>query len=521
MTALLLPGLACPPAVAHEPPGRAGSYGQDVAEIAEQLGRMLVPEQLAALDVLMSHDRRGRFLSVEAGVEGPRQTVGKSGGILLPIALWTVLTDPDEVVWTAHLAETSQKLFAELAGKDPDDDTSLYARLPWLRRRVRRVAWENGAEAVHFRNGGSLSFRVRSPGRSRGMSGSTQIDDEFLYATAEQVGASAPTLATRSLHGNARLYRASSAALVKSEMQRRLRARALAGDPTLTYVGWWAEGGWDDPPCAAGRRCTHEAGTPGCALDHPELLRSCNPLVGRLVSMDYLTGMRATMTPTEFGREFLGWQQAADAAGAPPISVDAWRGQLDPRSKPRDPVVFAVEVGRSREWSSVAVAGARKRGGVHVGLIDRRAGTDWVVDRVVELVRKHDVARFRWPLTGKGRRPSVGVVIDPTSPAGSLVPDLRAAGVEPVLMTTRDVATATGWLQDAVRDRTVWHTGSTDVEDALRVSSRRNLGDGGWAFGRRDSAGEIDPVVAVSNAHWLHLSVPAPLSGDDYSSTFG
>lgn len=515
-------GLRCPPAVICEPPGRAGSYGQDVAEVAANLGRDLVPEQLLALDVLMAHDRRGRFLSVVAGVEGPRQTVGKSGAIMLPIALWTALTDPDAITWTAHLAETSQKQFAELAGKDPKDDAALVRTCPWLARRIRAVSYENGAEALHFRNGASLSFKVRSPGRGRGMSGNTVIDDEFLYATAEQVGAQAPTLATRSLHGNARAYRASSAAGAKGEQQRRLRARALAGDPTVSYVGWWARGGWDDPPCTAGRRCSHAIGTPGCALDDEDLLRTCNPLVDRLVSIEFLRSMRSEMTPLEFGREFLGWQEAAPVeASAPPITVEAWRSRIDPGSRARDPVVFAVEVGMSREWSSIAVAGARKGGGTHVGLIDRRAGTDWVVDRVVQLVRKHQVARLRWPLTGKGRKPVVGVVIDPTSPAGSLVPDLREAGIRPVLMTAQDVSTATGWLQDAVRDRTVWHTGSSDVDDALEGASRRNLGDGGWAFGRRASGVEIDPVVAVTNAHWLHLSIPAPLSGSDYSSTFG
>lgn len=485
--------LRCPPACVHEPPGRAGSYGEDVAEIAERLGRPLVPEQVAALDVLMAHDRRGRFLSIEAGVEGPRQTVGKSGAIMLPIALWTALTDPDEITWTAHLAETSLKQFADVAGADPEDESSLIAQHSWLRRRVRRVSWENGSEAVHFVNGATLSFRVRSPGRGRGMSGNTIIDDEFLYMTAEQIGAQAPVLATRSLHGNARAYRASSAALARSEMLRKLRARAAAGDPSLTYVGWWAPGGWESPGCTSST-CGHEPGTPGCRLDDEDLWLTCNPLVGRLVSIGFLRSMRAGMTPREFGREFLGWQEAGDEA-AETISLEDWAGRVDAESRVRDGArpSFAVDVRPDQRAAAIAVGGESAAGGGHVGLIRHRAGTEWVVDEMVELKRKH--------------RPRL-IVVDGASPAAGLIPALKAAKLDVKVTSSKDMTAACSGLRRAVLERTVTHRGDPLVAAALEGARRRDLGDGGWGWARKRSDVDISPLVAVTLAHWALAQAP-------------
>jgi len=501
MSAPTLDGVRCAPACLHEPPGRAGSYGDDVAEIAERIGRPMVPEQLAAVDVLMAHDRRGRFLSIEAGIEGPRQTVGKSGGIMLPIALWTALTDPDDITWTAHLAETSLKQFADLCGEDPDDEAGLINSCDWLRRRVRKISYENGSEGVSFVNHAHIGFKVRSPGRGRGMSGNTIIDDEFLFMTAAQVGAQAPVLATRSLHGNARAYRASSAAGKKSDVLRALRRRAVTGDPTLTYVGWWAAGGWEHPGCAS-PLCSHELGSVGCALDDEDLLRTCNPLIDRLVSMDFLRSMRAGMTPLEYGREFLGWQEEPDGAGNPPITVADWRNQIDPNSAivAEAPIVISVEIPLSRKSTAIGVAGWREDGGAHVGLIEYLPGVDGALARILELAGSHTLHKVK---RGKSLHPAI--IIDPTSPAGMLVDPLRKAGFDPVLMTAGEVGASCAGLQDALTEHTVWHRGSALVDVAIEGAVRRDLGDGNWAFGRRKSAGagvDVAPVVALVQARW-------------------
>jgi phage terminase large subunit-like protein len=92
------------------------------------------------------------------------------------------------------------------------------------------------------------------------------------------------------------------------------------------------------------------------------------------------------------------------------------------------------------------------------------------------------------------------------SPAAPRIERLRLAGVDVVVMTTREVGTACSTLQDAVAQGDVWHHGSPDMEDALRGAVRRDIGEGQWAFGRARSARadvEIDPIVGAANALWL------------------
>lgn len=477
--------LLCPPACIAEPPGRAGSYGDDVAEVAANVGRPFVPEQSAAMDALMAHDRRGRFLSVVAGIEGPRQTVGKSA-MLLSIALWTAFTDPDDITWTAHLAETSQKQFFDLCGRDPKDDSGLIASCDWLRRRVRRVHYENGAEGVSFINGAHLGFRVRSAGRGRGMSGSTIFDDEFMFMTAEQVAAQAPVLATRSLHGNARAYRASSSAVASSVMLRELRRRAVAGDPTLTYVGWWAHGGWDDPGCES-RTCRHTVDAEGCALDDEALWRSCNPLIDRLVSVEFLREMRRSMTPLGFGREFLGWQQAGDDdESRRKIRTQAWLdSEVDGRIVGPPRIGLAVSWDRSR--AALVVAGLDAAGRVQVELVEYGRGTRWLKAAAIRLLEANPDARLGL-VAGSAAAP----VLDELAEYGARV---RPLGSDEYVRACQDFADRV----NASPAETV-HRPDEDLDAAVTGTTSKARGMGGWVWWQDDDKPDVSPLIAATVA---------------------
>ena len=207
----------------------------------------------------------------------------------------------------------------------------------------------------------------------------------------------------------------------------------------------------------------------------------------------------------EFARERLGWGEDPAVSGRPPITIDGWRRRIDPESSPVGQVCMAVEVSHSREWSSISVAGWRADGSRHLGLVDRRPGTEWLLPRLLDLCARPDLSTIDRGVAGKPKYCSA-LAIDPVSPAGSLIERLRLAGVEPVVMTTREVGSACSTLQDAVTQGDVWHHGSPDVEDALRGAVRRDIGEGQWAFGRARSARvdvEIDPIVGHANALWL------------------
>ena len=335
-----------PPTCLWIPPGRKGSYGDEVAEIAEAIRRPLDPEQLLTVDALTSFGQQGRWMSIEQGVEMPRQN-GKTGGILLPIVLARVLLfDPDLFLWTAHMLDTSSKAL--------NDFLRLIEECSWLSRRVKTISAENGNEGITFTNGSQLDFRARSARRGRGLSGGGLVVDEALFWTGDQAGAVLPVLATRSVTGNPWVLYASSAARAESDYLRTLRARARSGrDMSLTWVGWWARGSWLDPGCAAGE-CSHGLHESGCALDSEELWAEANPTLGRRISTEFLRSMRRTMPPLEFGREFLGWQQGGDEA----IDLERWSGLVDPLSVPeKRPVALAIDVSPGLRSAAVVAVG--------------------------------------------------------------------------------------------------------------------------------------------------------------------
>jgi hypothetical protein len=490
------------PACLWVPPGVLGSYRDEVAGLMDLAGRPLDPHQLLAVEALTSYTTGGKWPTFVAGVEGPRQTVGKTGGILLPIALFLCLAFPeiaDERTWTAHRLDTTSKTFRDarqLLGVDDPD------RSRWrgeLSERVANVGLENGNEHIEFVNGSVLWFKARSVRAGRGLSGHDVFADELLFATDEEFGALLPTMATRSAQGMPRLWTASSSAKAASSFLRRLRGRAVAGDPGVVYAGWWARGSWDRPGCERELMCSHAPGTPGCALDDPVLRHEANPGLGVRTSAAFLEEMRGTLSPLEFGREFLGWQETDSTEET--IPLDLWGELADPASAVAGGCapVFAVDVAPDRSMSAVAVAGRREDDLQHVGLVAHQRGDSWLVDRVCELNERH--------------RP-VAIVLDGASPASALLPELLNRGLEVwsqakpwgvlVVTSASEMGQACGGLQSAVKRpySPLRHRGDPIVRTALESAVRRDIGDGGWGWTRRRTEADITPLVALTLAHW-------------------
>lgn len=498
------------PACLQVPDGVLGSYRDDVGELMALAGRPLDPHQLVAVEALTSYGRGGRWPSFVAGVEGPRQTVGKTGGILLPVALFLCLTFPelaDERTWTAHRLDTTSKTFRDarqLLGVDDED------RRKWegpLSLRVRNVGLENGNEHIEFVNGSILWFKARSGRAGRGLSGHDVFADELLYAEDAQFGALLPTMATRSAQGMPRLWTGSSSALAASAFLRRLRGRAVAGDQGVTYVGWWADGSWERPGCADDR-CTHVAGAvQGCSLDDRARWRQANPGLGVRTSEEFLVEMRGTLTAVEFGREFLGWQESSGDVSVT-IPLAAWADRCDESSAigSGSPRVLSLDVNPDRSRASIGGAGWRVDGDMHIDLVDYRPGTSWVVPRLLDIIER--------------QRPAA-VVVDGASPAGALIDELARHGVARrtesapygllVVMGAQDMARACGQVFDGIAGDapSMWHRDEPILTAALQCAVRRDVGDGGWALGRRKSEGDISPMVAVIEAAWGLSSVPA------------
>ena len=149
--------------------------------------------------------------------------------------------------------------------------------------------------------------------------------------------------------------------------------------------------------------------------------------------------------------------------------------------------------------ASIAVAGGRRDGRIHVELVDQRSGTDWIVDRVAELVARH--------------RP-VAVALDPGAPAGSLVTDLLDDAPRPAARpgrrprSTRRRAASCTTTSSRVGSS---HLGQPPLDDAVAGARRRQLGDA-WTWSRSEgSSSDPAPLIAATLARHAYAIAPRRL----------
>jgi hypothetical protein len=486
-------------------PDNAGTFGDEIIDFGRQFcGLDLDPEQELAINSMAVHDKHGHWSAAEVVIVQPRQN-GKTNHVIMPIALWDLFcTKPDLMVWTAHRFKTSSEAFGDLK-KIIDGN---YA----LRRRVKKVSESHGEESVELISGAAIYFLARSKSGGRGLGSKRPILDEAFALQSGQLGALLPTILARG--PSAQIMYASSAGLADSEPLRSIRDRGRAGgDDSLVYLEWCAPGSWDEPGCVE-RRCNHHRSTPGCALDRVENHNTANParVRGRITERAIAT-MRKGLTALEFGREVLGWWDEPDESNVSPITAADWAACVDETSTVEGSVCLSFDIAPDRSTAAIAIAGRRSDGIDHAELVRYDNGVDWLAGEIAALASKHKLLTIR---QGTVRRKAI--VCDPSGPAAALLPDLQRLKIQPVLMTARDMGAACGGLQDAVSagPSAFRHLGQLQVDLAIEGAVRRDVGDGGWAFGRKRSAQvavDICPLVAVTAARW-GLTVSRPPQRD-------
>jgi len=232
--------------------------------------------------------------------------------------------------------------------------------------------------------------------------------------------------------------------------------------------------------------------------EDPETWRACMPAIGHTVSEQAVRAELDRLDRLEFRRAYLNqWHDAMPAEEWLVITEAEWEACLDPRSQPVGRVALALDVTPDRQWASIAAAGRRSDGLLHVELVEHRAGTAWVVERLTALI---------------GKWSPYCVVVDGGSAAGSLLPELEAACIEVTKPTVREVAGAAGALFDATRPETlgIRHLGQLPLDRAVAGAAQRPLADS-WTWNRRGSTVVISPLVAASLASWGLVAHGKPL----------
>ena len=469
-------------------PPSVESDGERATRLAEAAGLVLDPWQRYALDRILAVDERGLPAAFEAAVIVPRQN-GK-GSLLEALSLWWLLAEQAPLVLhSAHEFKTASEAFRRIR--------ALLAGSEEFSAEVDRTLTGAGSEAVEFVSGPRLRFVARSKGSGRGFTAAKVILDEAYAIEAEEMAALLPTLATQPA---AQIVYTSSAGMASSDHLRAVRDRGRrGGDPSLCWLEWGGRA-----TCPA--KCGHDLDDPDCALNDEALWRAANPGAGIRVSLEFIAKERRALDPASFARERLGvWDEPDGAAETIPLS--RWKARADASSRPAasSPRVLAFDVTPDRSAASIAGAGYREDGAADLALIENRPGTSWLVPRLVELREQHKPAC---------------IVVDGAGPAATEIAALRDARITVrteanprgllVVTGVQDMSRACGQLYDAIAgdSPSAWHRGDPIVQQALVGAARRDIGDGGWGFGRKKSDANIAPIVALALAAWGLSSVP-------------
>ncbi len=461
-------------------PPRATTDGDIAAQVGADLGWDMDPEQRWLLDAIYAETEDGLPASSEVAIIGPRQTIGKTATLEVAAIADCAVFDVPLHVWTAHEYATSQKAFQDMRSR-------LQAH-PDYRDRV-KFRDSTGEQTITFELGGTIEFRARSGGSGRGFTTSRITLDEGLYVRPGDLGALAPTLVTMP---DAQVRYGSSAGKLGSDALRALRNRGRNPDPgeTLAYLEFAApRQACEDPACE------HKMGTEGCALDDEDLCWQANSgLWYRRLDMSAMRAQRRMLSgaPEEFTREFLSWWDepgAADAFGAG--RWEACAGGPPPADLP----VAALAIATSFDLTKAAIVAAAVDGDdvAHMQPLRHGPGTGWVVEHAKALCVQLGLA---------------AVAVDAGGPAADLIPKLKAAVVPVRKLQTVDVLNACAGIWKRVQERRFQHASYPELEAAAAAAVQRQVGDR-WAWGRKQSDGDISPLEAATFAVWLAEQAPA------------
>lgn len=485
-------GLTCPPVWGTPRRPEFPTLGGKVAKVMERLGYKPMPWQRYVWDVSMELDPATLlFWYRHVGLSVPRQQ-GKTQGLLAVKVHRAQAFKRQRIVYAAQ-----NRSMARERWEDEFWATIEVSRL--ARRFLIRKA--NGHEAIIARATRSrigITSNTEQAGHGPPLDLGV-MDEYFAHIDDRLEQAFSPAMLTRPM---AQLWWASAGGTEKSVP---LNAKRKAGRelieelwrtrvfPRTAYFEWFAP---DD-------------------LDRadPATWRATLPALGYTVTEDVIQHELETMDPAEFDRAYLNRTRKKVPPPDTNVPATAWPGLADDASIPRQPyLALAVDVSQDRAFSSIGVASQREDGRMHLELVDRRPGTDWVVPAVSRLAQL-------WS--------PVAVAIGSTgTPAGSLIDDLVEAGVtvpedkdKPhrghlAIVRTNDFVEACGQMADAMTQGTARHRDQVDLTAAVSGARSRRVGDA-WVLDRTASLADVSPFVTVTLARWALVS-KGPKVLEDY-----
>lgn len=453
------------------PRSRAASAlrGDDALELAASAGLVLDDWQRWVVWESMQRAPDGRWAASEVCVVVPRQN-GKGSILEARQLAGLVLEDESLAVHTAHEFKTAYEHFLRL--------TRLIESTPDIERLVSKVRRGAGEQAIEMRSGSRLRFLARSSGSGRGLSAPTLYLDEAFALTAAEMGS---LLYAQSAQPDPQLWMTSSApkrtSAVLAQMIRRVGSGA--DEPRLLGAVWMADrdgSRWDE--------ARWQAANPG----FPHRIRP------ETIATELRNAGDDPEMLAEFDRERLGLVELSDEAGTV-VPLGVWDGLVDDGWEMSPPVTVVLDVAPDSLAASFVAAQIDGDGVARIEVVDRRPGSDWVVEAA-----KGVVAAALGPLH-----------VASGSPAAAKVAELRSAGLEVVEVPADAVRRACQAFVDRCRDGRLRHRGGQAIRSGLVGAGRRESGDQ-WSWSRASSTTDITALVAASIAAHVASERPPDLS---------
>lgn len=490
-------GLTCPPRWGTpRHPGRP-SLGPKLWKVMAKLGAPPMPWQKYVSDVALEIDPdTGLFAHREVGLSVSRQQ-GKTELCLGAQVHRSLAWQRQNIVYAAQTRGMARQrwedeFWEKISGSD-------------LARRA-RIRKSNGNEAILWpstRSRMGITANTEKAGHGPPLDLGF-IDEAFAHEDDRLEQAFSPAMLTRAM---AQLWWASAGGTTKSvwlnkkrEMGRALiealfaalAEDAAAARPRAAYFEWYAPEDMDRAD--------------------PATWRATLPALGHTVTEAIIAAELEKMDPAEFDRAYLNRTRKPTPPSDPNVPKAKWPGMVDAKSKANTDVAFAIDVSQDRKRAAIGAACRRPDGTVHLEVVAHRPGTDWVVPAMVKL-------SALW-------KPVAVAIASAGTPAGSLIDDLVAAGIdvpkdkdEPergdlAVMRSGDITEACGQMADAMNQGTAVHIDQVPLTAAVNGARTRRNGDA-WTLDRTSSLVDISPLCAVTFARWA-LLIRGPHVLEDY-----
>lgn len=473
------------------------SYGAAIAKVAEALGKPLQAWQRQVVDVATEVNPDGSWAYRTVVIHVQRQA-GKTT-LVGPVNLHRTLTRRCKCWLTAQSRQDARDTWLDVA--------ELVSRSPLGELLEDRKS--NGSEALTSPLGST--FRVFAPTED-GLHGKANelvtVDEVWAFDGLAGLALEQAILPTFTTTGG-QLWLTSTAGTARStwflDYVERGRAAVQAGvTDRIAYFEWSV----DEQAAAEIEQLLTEVRRAGgvAAIEQPEhaarldraldLTMAAHP--GEYARRDAIADAALKMPPLEFLRAYGNhWTTTADGA----IPAHAWRACRDleqlkaPLTKPAGLEGLAFDVD---DDDRVAIGGSWRHGPLDaVDVLDVVPRAD-AAARITELAQRYGLRQVGY---------------DKAGPALDVADELARGGVlEPVGLSGPDQRAACPGILASINAGALVHRGTRALDDAVSNAATRDVGDGGWLWSRRDSAGSIIGLTSVTMARWLMHHKPAPIA---------